>query len=62
MIDDCNKCIYYFKLNYVLIFISALSIMPEFIKALDRRSKAFENLGRLDDALVGTLIVVELFI
>ena len=31
----------------------ALNIKPEFIKALDRRSKAYENLGCLEDALVG---------
>lgn len=37
---------------YLLIYL-ALAINPEFVKALDRRSKALENLGRLEDALVG---------
>lgn len=44
----------FFKHLFCLSF-SALSIKPEFVKALDRRSKAYENLGRLEDALVGTL-------
>lgn len=31
----------------------ALKIQPEFVKALDRRAKAYEILGRLEDSLVG---------
>ena len=31
------------------------------MKALDRRSKAYENLGRLDEALVGTQATLKFF-
>jgi hypothetical protein len=31
----------------------AIEIKPEFIKALDRRSKALENLDRLEESLIG---------